>query len=97
MSLSYLPNLLDPLINYCPLFSEGKSKQVNKSQSNLSVFCFFFNSFLEEATKFAFSFSQPPVLTQGSQSDTEGCVFVWKVRMQRSPFPSPSNFGCLPG
>lgn len=41
MSLSYLPNLLDPLINYCPLFSEGKSKQVNKSQPDLSGFLFF--------------------------------------------------------
>lgn len=40
MSLSYLPNLLDPLINYCPLFSEGKSKQVNKSQPDLSGFLF---------------------------------------------------------
>lgn len=72
MSLSYLPNLLDPLINYCPLFSEGKSKQVNKSQPDLSL-----TSFLEEATKFVFSSSQPLVLTQGSQSDTEGCVYVW--------------------
>lgn len=76
MSFSYLPNLLDPLINYCPLFSEGKSKQVNKSQPDLSGFLFF-TSFLEEATKFVFSSSQPLVLTQGSQSDTEGCVYVW--------------------
>lgn len=54
----------------------GKASRLTKA-SPISLGSFFLTSFLEEATKFVFSSSQPLVLTQGSQSDTKGCVYVW--------------------